>query len=78
MLRGDEGGSRRFESYPVVTGLEGMAFVGTVSRKDLVRERGRKAETRRENIDTSAAMYEVAGWKREWGEGGIFSLSSPS
>eukprot|EP00903_Cladosiphon_okamuranus_P009149 g8742.t1 len=36
LLRGDEGGLRRFESYPVVTGLDGMAFVGTVSRKDLV------------------------------------------
>lgn len=26
-----------FESYPVVAGLESMAFVGTISRKDLVR-----------------------------------------
>lgn len=38
LLRGGEGGLSMFESYPVVTGLEGMAFVGTVSRKDLVRD----------------------------------------
>lgn len=37
LLRGGEGGARMFESYPVVTGREGMAFIGTVSRKDLVR-----------------------------------------
>ncbi|CAN0163431.1 unnamed protein product, partial [Ectocarpus sp. 12 AP-2014] len=36
LLKGGEGGLSMFESYPVVTGLEGMAFVGTVSRKDLV------------------------------------------
>lgn len=34
-----------FESYPVVTGLDGMAFVGTVSRKDLVSGTGRDEST---------------------------------
>lgn len=38
LLRGGEGGARMFESYPVVTGLDAMAFVGTISRKDLVRD----------------------------------------
>lgn len=47
LLRGDEGGLRMFESYPVVTGLDGMAFVGTVSRKDLVRERQREREKKK-------------------------------
>lgn len=36
LLRGDEGGKGMFQSYPVVAGLDGMAFVGTISRKDLV------------------------------------------
>eukprot|EP00904_Undaria_pinnatifida_P001073 jgi/Undpi1/10967/HiC_scaffold_30.g13268.m1 len=36
LLRGDKEGGRMFESYPVVAGLESMAFVGTISRKDLV------------------------------------------
>lgn len=67
MLRGEEGGRKRFESYPVVTGLEGMAFVGTVSRKDLVRERqkgkrGRKGNgAGRKSIDTLATMYGIVG-----------------
>ena len=39
LLNGGERGDRIFESYPVVTGLESMAFVGTISRKDLVRHR---------------------------------------
>lgn len=39
ILKGGEQVSRMFKSYPVVTSLETMAFVGTVSRKDLVRQR---------------------------------------
>lgn len=36
LLRGDQGGKGKFESYPVVAGFDGMAFIGTISRKNLV------------------------------------------
>lgn len=36
LLRGHGDGKGIFESYPVVASLDGMAFVGTISRKDLV------------------------------------------
>lgn len=40
LLRGDEGGKGMFQSYPVVAALDSMAFLGTISRRDLVSERG--------------------------------------
>lgn len=47
ILKGGEDASRMFKSYPVVTSLDTMAFVGTVSRKDLVRHR---TKTRRASV----------------------------
>lgn len=70
LLRGDQGGLRMFESYPVVTGLDGMAFVGTVSRKDLVRE-----EMERRDQRNVGRERHIAGGRREGG--GETGLGTP-
>ena len=74
LLRGDQGGLRMFESYPVVTGLDGMAFVGTVSRKDLVRE-----EMERRDQRNVGRERHIAGGRREGGgETGLGTPSQPA